>query len=146
MRSANLPVFRTIPQLTLLQLDFFNEVQNGGIEMSDLVRVRGRISEINYFKVINGSNLISYQRVSRANTLPAPVKLTLAEIAADGEQYESCLVTVVDMTVASDGNLFYREDKSYQMTDVTNLINNVVIRIGSSPTHIWTVCLSFRAG
>ena len=120
--------------LTILQESglFFDEVQNSSIQMSDLVRIRGRISEVSFLKVINGNDLINHQRISRSNILPIPVKVTLAELAANGEKYESRLIILDDMTVAGEGNLVFRQAKTYQVTDVSDLSNTVAIYIGNS--------------
>ena len=118
--------------LTLLQESgvFFQQVLSSELQNGDKIRVHGKISEKNNLKVINGSDLTNVLRISRINMLPTPVKVTLAEIANNGEQYESCLIRVDNMTITTDGDNIYQEAKTYQIRDITDKTNTVVIRIG----------------
>jgi hypothetical protein len=120
--------------ITILQPsgNFFNEVQTFDIQMGDFIRVQGSISEIGFLKVINGTDLTGYQRLSRLNLLPIPVKVSLSEIANNGEQYESRLITLDNLTIESGGDNTFHEAKTYQVTDTSDNSNTVVIRIGNS--------------
>jgi len=103
--------------LTILQESglFFNDVANFDIQIGDKIRVHGRISEDNYLKVINGNDLTGFQRLSRLNVLPIPVKVTLSELRDHGEKYESRLITLDNLTI----------------TDDSDYSKSVVIRIGN---------------
>ncbi len=119
--------------LTILQESglFFDEVANFEIQMTDKIRVRGIISEINNLKVINGDDLIGYQRISRLNILPQPVEVTLSELKNNGEQYESRLIKLDYLTINSvvSGSVFI-ENQTYDVVDNSDYSKSVVIRIG----------------
>ena len=100
------------------------------VSMGDKIRVTGKITEKDNLKIITSSNLVSHSIISRSNPLPTPFKVTLSEIALRGEQYESCLIKVENLIMTSDGDLTFRESKIYQVTDITDKANTVVIRIG----------------
>ena len=111
--------------------------------MADSLRIKGSISEKNYLKVISGDDLIGHQRLSRLNKLPTPVKVTLSEIASNGEKYESLLITLDNLTIANDGDIYFHEAKTYQTTDSSDKTNTVVIRIGNgADTYMDRLCLS----
>jgi hypothetical protein len=112
--------------------EFFNEVENLNIKMTDIVRIQGRISEDSFLKVIQGDDLTGYLRLSRGNVLPTPVKVTLAEIAMNGEKYESRLITLENLTIPSVKDITFKAATIYQTTDNSDNTNSVVIRIGNS--------------
>ncbi|MFN8361840.1 MAG: choice-of-anchor D domain-containing protein [Candidatus Kapaibacterium sp.] len=120
--------------LTLFQESgvYYTNVQSGEIAMGDRVRVEGRISEQDYLKVITTRDLVGFIRLARANPLPASATLTLEQIALTGEQYESCMIRVNNLTVNADSDLVFSASKIYQNTDTTDKTNTVVIRIGKS--------------
>lgn len=119
--------------LTIVQESgtFFDDVQNFNIQMGDKLRIQGRISEKDFLKVISGNNLTGYQRYSRLNVLPIPPKVTLSEIANNGEKYESSLITVVNMSLESLTSVSFLEETTYQVIDASDNTNVVVIRIGN---------------
>ena len=121
--------------LTIVQESgaFFEEVKISDIQMGDRMRIQGRISEKSFLKVVSGNDLTGYQRFSRLNELPAPKKVTLSELAANGEKYESCLITLVGLTLPSVKSSNFIEATTYQVTDKSDLTNAVVIRIGNHP-------------
>jgi hypothetical protein len=99
--------------------------------MTDKIRVQGIISEQNFLKVIAGDDLKGFQRISRFNILPTPIKVTLAELEANGEEYESELITLDNLSIQRNfSNVFY-EDRTYEVTDVSDYSNSVVVRIGN---------------
>jgi hypothetical protein len=110
---------------------FFDEVHENEIQMTDKIRVQGIISEQNFLKVIAGDDLKGFQRISRFNILPTPIKVTLAELEANGEEYESELITLDNLSIQRNfSNVFY-EDRTYEVTDVSDYSNSVVVRIGN---------------
>ena len=120
--------------ITIVQTtgEFFNEVEIFEIQVADRVLIQGSISEINYLMVINGNDLTGYQRLSRLNELPTPVIVSLSELVNNGEQYESRLIELENLTITSgSGDIFY-ESTTYQVIDASDLSNSVVIRIGNS--------------
>ena len=69
---------------------------NGTIAPGTRIRVTGTTSAFRGLLQINAGDLASYEIVSQGNTLPTPPTVTLAEIAASGEQYEGRVVRVPD--------------------------------------------------
>lgn len=120
--------------ITIVQTsgEFFNEVEIFEIQVGDRVLIQGSISEINYLKVINGNDLTGYQRISRLNELPTPVIVTLSEIKNNGEQYESRLIEINNLTITSGGGDIFYAATTYQVIDASDISNSVVIRIGNS--------------
>lgn len=120
--------------LTLFQESgvFFNNVRTAEITTGDKVRIEGRISEQDFLKTIITRDLVGFIRLSRLNPLPPSATLTLAQIALTGEQYESCMIRVNNLTVNSDSDAVFLESKIYQNTDTSDKTNTVVIRIGKS--------------
>lgn len=118
--------------LTILQTNglFYDAVLNSGIKMSDKIQIQGKLSEFDYLKVINGTDLTDFTRLSRENALPTPLLVTLDNIANNGEFYESKLISVVGLTVPVVGDNNFKESTSYQITDLSDNSNSVVIRIG----------------
>ena len=119
--------------LTIVQHsgDFYEDIVEAEIRMSDKLRVHGIMSEIDHLKVINGANLIGFERISRSNTMPSPVKVTLLEISNNGEQYESQLITLVELRLKLVGNTEFLESTSYLVSDPSDMNNSVDIRIGA---------------
>ncbi len=109
---------------------FYREVRDNDIQMTDLVRIQGRISELDHLKVIQGANLTAYQRLSRFNAMPVPVKVTLAELASNGEAFESRLITLEGLTIRNDWGIYFEPSSTYMTKDESDITNAVSIRIG----------------
>ena len=107
----------------------FTAIADGEVMNGDRIQVYGRVSELQSLRVITGADFSGYQRISRGNPLPAPVKLTLAEIAQNGESYESQLVTVSGLTINGGTDTSFRAAKSYPIRDASDTSNAVVLRI-----------------
>lgn len=125
--------------LTLFQESgvFFNNVRTAEITTGDKVRIEGRISEQDFLKTIITRDLVGFIRLSRLNPLPPSATLTLAQIALTGEQYESCMIRVNNLTVNADSDVIFSASKIYQNTDTSDKTNTVVIRIGkNTDTHM----------
>jgi hypothetical protein len=112
---------------------FYNDVANFDIQNADLLRIQGKISEMKNLKVISGNDLTGFQRLSRLNELPTPVKVTLSEIAHNGEQYESSLITIDNLTIINSfDEIVFHEARTYQTTDASDQTNSVSIQIGNA--------------
>jgi len=125
--------------ITILQSsgDFYYDVATNEIKMQDRLRVQGKISEINFLSVINGDDLTGYERLSPSNMMPTPIKVTLQDIAQNGELYESRLITVVGLSIPNVGDNTYRASTLYQVNDPSNHSNAVTISIGvNSDTYM----------
>ncbi len=112
--------------------DFHYDVATNEIKMGDRIRVQGRLSEMNHLTVINGDDLTGYERLSPANLMPTPIKVTLNDIATNGEMYESRLITIENLTIPNVGDNTFRASTQYQITDPTDNTNRVSLSIGSN--------------
>lgn len=107
---------------------FFDSLTSGGLRAGDLVRITGRTSEFNGLKQFNAADLLSFERISRDNPLPAAQLVTLLQIASGGEQYESEIIRVINMTIVSGGDAAFLAAKTYQVNDPSDLTNAVALR------------------
>lgn len=111
---------------------FFDAIVSGDLRPGDKIRVTGKTSEFYSLKQINTIDLLSWERLSRDNPLPTPQLVTLAEIAANGEQYESELITVTDIIINPVGDLNFVAAKTYNITDPSDATNTVALRTSSA--------------
>jgi hypothetical protein len=111
---------------------FFDSLASGGLLAGDKIRVTGKTSEYMFLKQINTTDLLSWERLSRGNALPIPQLVTLAEIAANGEQYESELITITDITINPAGDVNFAAAKNYNITDPSDATNTVVLRTSNA--------------
>ncbi len=111
---------------------FRDSLASGGIRPGDLVKMRGILSEYANLKQFNQADIRSFERISRDNPLPTPQLVTLSEIALNGEQYESELITIVDMSINPAGDVNFAAAKTYQVSDTTDLTNAVALRTPSA--------------
>ncbi|MDI6802947.1 MAG: T9SS type A sorting domain-containing protein [Bacteroidota bacterium] len=111
---------------------FFDDLASGALRSGDKIRVTGKTSEFRFLKQINEADLLSWERLSRDNPLPIPQLVTLAEIAANGEQYESELIKVTDMIIDPAGDLNFVAAKNYNITDLSSPTSPVVLRTPSA--------------
>jgi hypothetical protein len=96
---------------------FSDAVSNGDIRRGDLILVTGTTSFFSGLQQINEEELSNFTVVSRDNPLPDPVTLTVEEVLADGEQYESELVRVEGLTTDATGT--FSGSTSYSVSDGT---------------------------
>ncbi len=94
-----------------------DDVSSGVLTPGDTVQVTGVLSEFNGLLQINDADLTAYTRIAAGSTLPAPQTLTLAQLLADGEVYESEVVRIENLTTTSTG--IFAERQSYDVTDGT---------------------------
>ena len=107
---------------------WFDSVASGSISSGTMVRVTGVTSEFNSLKQINTVDLKGWQILSGGNPLPAPAKLTLAQLKANGEDYEGMLVRVINISVNAAGDTAYRAARTYSITDPSDSTNAVALR------------------
>ncbi len=110
--------------------EFRDSVETGYIRQGDLIRVTGEIDPFNGLHEVAGDLLFTV--LSRNNTLPEPQLVTLAEIAANGEEYENELVVVKDITITTDDTEF-EVGTSYDITDESGE-TEVSLRVQTSST------------
>jgi endonuclease I len=95
--------------------------------IGDSVVVSGALTEYANLLQINGSPM-SVTLISKNATLPEPKELTISEI---GENYESQLVVIRDITFTHAGQTFKGggEDGNFEITDATGAL---ALRIGNA--------------
>ncbi|MCG8374239.1 MAG: 5'-nucleotidase C-terminal domain-containing protein, partial [Balneolales bacterium] len=107
---------------------FRDSVEAGAIKAGDLIRVTGEISPFAGLQEIAGD--LKFEVLSRLNPLPPAIPVTLAEIAANGEAYESKLIAVSGLTIDSDEEVF-SASTTYDISDASGE-TEVALRIQSS--------------
>jgi len=85
--------------------DFNSDVADGTITAGTTLRVTGTLSEFNGIVQINEEDLAGYE-VTGSAAVPAPQSVTLAELDTNGEEYESELVEITDLTFPSATGTF----------------------------------------
>ncbi|NND01186.1 MAG: hypothetical protein HKN91_00225, partial [Acidimicrobiia bacterium] len=93
-------------------------VANGTIRPGTELQVTGTLSEFRFLKQINSTDIASFTILSQDNPLPAPQVVTLAEIEANGEAYESELIRVNNLMSSTDDETF-QASESYDISDST---------------------------
>ncbi len=110
--------------------EFRDSVEAGFIQQGDKIRVTGQIDPFNGLHEIAGDLLFTV--LSRNNPLPPAQVVTLAEIAANGEEYENELVLVKDITIDTDDTEF-ETGTTYSITDASSS-TDVSLRVQTSST------------
>ena len=95
---------------------FRDAVMAGTIAPGTVLEVTGELSESNGTLEINGSDLASY--TTAAGTEPEPIRVSLAQLLADGEFYEGRLVYVQNVTFNESGT--FSEFTTYTISDGTD--------------------------
>lgn len=96
---------------------FQSDVNDGTIQPGTVVRITGVPSEFNGLAQVNGGDLTSYEVLSQGE-VPAPQTITLADLESNGEDYESELVEIADLTFTEASGTF-ENGTSYDVTDGT---------------------------
>ena len=109
--TAGITVFQTAGP-------FRTAVEAGDVAEGDAVRVTGTLTTFNGLLEIEPA---FFEVLSRGNALPAPALLTLAEVAASGEAYESELVRVEGLTLETTDAVF-AATRSYTVSDGTGTL------------------------
>ena len=107
---------------------FADSVASGAIAPGTTVTVTGELSTFNGLLQINGSDLTSFMITGMAD-VPEAQTVTLAELAANGEDYESELVTVEMVTIAAGSDTEFQAARTYQVTDASDQTNAVTLRV-----------------
>ena len=103
-------------------------VESGAVAKGDLLRVTGAMDTFNGLRQLSPS---LFEVVSRGNELPEPQLVTLAEIAANGEMYESELIRVVGLQIDSAGDDVFQAAMSYSISDASDATGVVSLRTPS---------------
>ena len=108
--------------------DFFDGVADGSIAPGTTVEVTGTLSEFNGLLQINGDDLTSFTITGTAD-VPDAQTVTLAEIAADAEDFEGELVTVPGVTLGTTTDTEFQAGTTYDITDASDMTGEVTLRI-----------------
>lgn len=106
---------------------YFDAVANGEIRSGDRIRFTGEMDTFSGLRQINDNGVV-FEKLSTDNVLPEPNILTLAELEANGEEYEAQLVRVNDVTFSTSDDLF-EAGTSYDITDASSSTNEVEFRV-----------------
>ncbi|MBT8398968.1 MAG: DUF4397 domain-containing protein [Rhodothermia bacterium] len=104
-------------------------VEAGDIAMGDTLIVSGDRSDFSSLQQISPSNFVV---LSRGHTLPEPQVVDLAELAANGENYESELIRVTGLIIDPAGDATFNTSTTYDITDASDQSNAVSLRTPSS--------------
>ncbi|WP_420456116.1 DUF5689 domain-containing protein [Rubrivirga sp.] len=95
----------------------FDAVAADSVRAGTRLRVTGTLSEFRALLQINGADLESFEILGQGDA-PEPQVVTLAQLAADGEDFEGELVTVQNVTFVDGGGTF-GPGTNYGVTDAT---------------------------
>ena len=107
---------------------FFDAVAAADLAPGDLIQVTGALSTFAARREINEADLERFTVLSRGNPLPAPPLLTLADLAAGGETYESMVIRVEGLTVETTDTVFAAAT-TYDLADASLPAGTVTLRI-----------------
>ncbi|RMH68201.1 MAG: DUF4623 domain-containing protein [Bacteroidetes bacterium] len=106
--------------------DYFDAIAAGDVAPGDEIVLFGSRSDFRNLTQLSPDNFLV---LSRENALPEPQTVTLAEIAANGEDYEGELIRVQDLRIDADGDVVFGDNASYAITDPSDDTNTVELRI-----------------
>ncbi len=114
-----------------------DSVASGYIKEGDLLEVDGRTSEFNALKEIATTDIISFQRISRGNAMPAAKLVTLLQIKNGGEQYEAELITIHKMKFKGAAIGTFVNAHTYSIADSSDTTGAVSFRVqGATDTQL----------
>ncbi|MGH7492351.1 MAG: CHRD domain-containing protein [bacterium] len=114
---------------------FRTAIDSGDVRMGDRLRIAGTLIEFNSLKEF--SPIGSFEVLSRNNALPAVQLVTLAEIASNGEAYESELIRVEGLSINPAGDAAFVAARTYLITDASDPSGAVALRTpAASDTEI----------
>lgn len=96
--------------------DYRDSTEAGAIEKGDLVKIKGEMGEFRGSRQL--SPVISFEKISSGNPLPTPQTISLSDIIGNGgELYESELVILNGLSVASNPGGNWEANESYEVFD-----------------------------
>ncbi|MEM6285985.1 MAG: DUF4397 domain-containing protein [Bacteroidota bacterium] len=107
---------------------FFDAVAGGTIAPGDTLRVVGELSEFRQLLQINEDDLDTFEVFGRGDA-PMPQTVTLAELAAGGEDFEGELVTVRAVAIDGNGDTAFQSSTTYGVTDDSDATGAVSLRV-----------------
>ena len=109
---------------------FRTAVDSGRVRQGDLLRITGAMAEFSALKEI--TPIQSFEVISRDNTLPAMQEVTLSEIKANGEKYESELLRVTAMNLIGSTDTVFVAARTYNVIDPSDTSRAVALRTPSA--------------
>lgn len=118
---------------------FFDAVASGRIAAGTVLIVRGTLSEFRQLLQVNGADLTGFEVgpniADNADTPVVPRPVTLEELAANGEAYESELVVLDDVVFPTPG--LFTAATNYTVSDGSSPAVPVVLRVpGAADTEV----------
>lgn len=96
------------------------DLASGELAQGDSIEVTGLLSDYNGLLQINDADLTGYTRLSRGHALPPAQIVTVAQVLAGGEAFESELIRIENLTTTASGSFVERQ--SYDVNDSTGTI------------------------
>lgn len=110
--------------------DVFDQIASGSLTQGASLRVSGVLSEFRGLLQINGDDLISLEGLG-GEDVPAPQVITLAELSANGEDYEGELVTISDVSFDTPPSQ-YSAGTNYAITDASGTGTLRIVNAGDT--------------
>jgi len=102
---------------------FKDSVANGAIRPGTRVRVTGALSEFRFLKQMNSGDaaddLRSFRILSQGNELPEPQVVTLQDLNQNGEEYESELIRVENLSLETPDAKYQAATEYQNLSDAT---------------------------
>ena len=95
--------------------DFSSDISDGTIQPGTTIQITGVISAFNGLVQVNDDDLTSYQVMSQGSA-PDPQSVTLGDLESNGEDYESELVEITDLTFTEASGTF-ENGTNYDVSD-----------------------------
>jgi hypothetical protein len=108
-----------------------DSVTSGAIKAGDVVYVHGLGTTYNNLQEI--STMISWSKI-KSDTVPAPVVLTLAQLVANAEYYESMLLQLKN--VSTTGTSPFAYNVNYSLTDATESTGAIKLYLHNGESSI----------
>lgn len=106
-----------------------DSVANHSVTKGSILRILGRTANAGHVLQIGGANLLQWE-ILGSDTTMAPIVLTLQQIAAQGETFESRLVQVRDLRIVLSTDSLFKPSTSYTIVDPGDTAKNAALRIG----------------
>lgn len=110
-------------------------VDAGDVAEGDYITVAGEVSP--FGGLFELGDIFYFNVESRGNALPSPQVVTLAELATNGEDYESELLRVVGLTIDAGDDTEFQSNKNYPLFDASEQTGTITLStFGGSDINI----------
>lgn len=108
---------------------FYDSVMTGYITPGSELFVRGKLYEYKgLLEMRTNYDIIEWKKLDE-KPIPKPIITSLADISANGEQYESMVVTIPDISIVESSDLTFTASTNYNIVDPTDQTKSVIFRI-----------------